>query len=231
MAEEVFQQWLAQRAPGSVNSEKSIRATASAFAKRRLADPAQVREVVQIALGHFLPYRTHHGRHAADLQATTVDSVLETWLSKPRADSNPHNIRQAARTFALRRGLNAEDAQRVATQAAAALATDPPNQGPDAEPAAPPAAPAAPAPAVDEPPAEPEPPALPVQALEEEAEPPADDDPDEIDLYDPAMVSSHLSSVSKSLNFPTAARLHQELHKRGGPRLRQPAGLPAPLRP
>ena len=29
------------------------------------------------------------------------------------------------------------------------------------------------------------------------------------------MVHSHLSAVSKSLNFPTAARLHQELHKRG----------------
>ena len=94
MAEVVFHQRLAQRAPGSVNSEKSIRATASAFAKRRLADPAQAREVVQIALEHFLPYRTHRGRRAVDLPATTADSVLEAWLSKPRADLNPRNIRQ-----------------------------------------------------------------------------------------------------------------------------------------
>ena len=65
-----------------MNNEASIRAGIANYAKRRLP-PEQARVAIQIALEHYFPYRTHHGRHAVDLLEATVSGVLDAWLSKP----------------------------------------------------------------------------------------------------------------------------------------------------
>ena len=147
MADQVFTDWLAQRDPDAVVNLNSIRASAHRFAQLRLANPEHVRAVVQLALDHVFPNRTHHGRLAADLNAPTVNAVLNAWLSRPREDMTPHNIRQAAKAFALRQGLNPEQAKEVANRAVEALRMNgAPIPLPKAAPAPPPKAAPAPPP-------------------------------------------------------------------------------------
>ena len=113
MAEEVFQQWLGQRRPGTSNDVNAIRSSATRFAQARLDSAEEVRRVMQMALDHFRPDRTVRGRPAlAGDEPVTPQKVAVLWLARG-ADVKPENVMRNARNFALRKGLNDIQASEV----------------------------------------------------------------------------------------------------------------------